>query len=332
MNVLVTGGAGYIGSHVVLELLSHDHDVVVIDDLSTGRRELVDRRAKLIVGDVGDSRKVAAILAEHAIEAVLHFAGSVIVPESMASPLKYYLNNTAKTRTLLEVCVDHGIGQFVFSSTAAVYGAPEKIPVDESAPTAPVNPYGRSKLMIEWMLKDVATACEMRFMALRYFNVAGADPRCRTGQATPDATHLVKVATEVAIGERPALEIFGTDYATEDGTCIRDFIHVSDLADIHVRALDYLRDGGSSRVLNCGYGRGFSVRQVAQAVRRVSGVDITVVDGPRRAGDPPEIVADPTALHRHLDWQPGYDDLDRIVATALAWEKKWHTELITKDG
>ncbi len=323
MNILVTGGAGYIGSHVVLELLQAGHEVVVIDDLSTGQRELVDDDARLVIGDIGDFELISSLLEDGEVDAVIHFAGSIVVPESVAHPLKYYFNNTAKTRTLLEACVGADIRYFVFSSTAAVYGEPKAIPVAESAPTTPVNPYGRSKLMIEQMLRDVAFAHDFHFAALRYFNVAGADPLGRTGQSTPNATHLIKVATQAALGVRSELAIFGTDYPTPDGTCIRDFIHVSDLADVHVRALNYLVDGGQSRALNCGYGRGFSVRQVADAVRRVSGQDFPVSDAPRRAGDPPEIVADPTRLERLFEWTPKHADLDEIVSTALAWEKSW---------
>ena len=324
MNVLVTGGAGYIGSHVTLELLSAGHDVVVVDDLSTGQRELVDERAHFALGDIGDGGLMRSLLNDFAIEAVLHFAGSIVVPESVSQPLKYYLNNTANSRTLLEACLGAGVRYFVFSSTAAVYGEPDQIPVPESAPTSPVNPYGHSKLMIEQMLRDAAAAHDFHFIALRYFNVAGADPQGRTGQATPNATHLIKVATQAALGIRQELEIFGTDYPTDDGTCIRDFIHVTDLAHVHVLALQHLMSNEESRTLNCGYGRGFSVRQVAAAVRRVSGADFPIVDGPRRPGDPPEIVADPTALTELFDWTPGHDDLDEIVATALAWETAWN--------
>ena len=323
MNVLVTGGAGYIGSHVVIELLDRGHQVVVIDDLSTGRRELVDQRARLVVGDIADAEKVRAIMADHAVEAVMHFAGSIVVPESVEEPLKYYLNNTAKTRTLLQTCLDARVRRFVFSSTAAVYGQPEVIPVDESAPTEPINPYGRSKLMTEWMLEDTAQATDLEYVALRYFNVAGADPKGRTGQATPDATHLIKVTTQTALGFRDKLSVFGTDYPTDDGTCVRDYIHVSDLADIHVCALDYLADGGESTVLNCGYGHGFSVRQVIDAVKRVGAVEFNVEDAPRRAGDPPALIANPGALQRRFHWTPKHDDLDQIVATALAWERRW---------
>lgn len=321
MRTLVTGGAGYIGSHVVLELLDSGHDVVVVDDLSTGRRELVDDRAELIVADIA-SREVAELLQEREIEAVLHFAGSIVVPESVADPLKYYLNNTSKTRTLIEACVEHQVGYFIFSSTAAVYGDAKELPVTEQTPTAPITPYGRSKLMTEWMLKDVSAAHALRFVALRYFNVAGADPKGRTGQATPQATHLIKVATQAALGQREELSIFGTDYPTPDGTCVRDYIHVTDLADVHVRALDYLAEGGESAILNCGYGRGFSVRDVARAVREVSSVDFPIQDSPRRPGDPAELIADPSTLRELFEWAPRYDDLEYIVKTALEWERQ----------
>lgn len=324
MRTLVTGGAGYIGSHVVLELLDQGHEVVVVDDLSTGRKELVDRRAELIVTDIA-SDEVATLLKDRQIEAVLHFAGSIVVPESVSDPLKYYLNNTSKTRTLIEACVKNDVRLFVFSSTAAVYGDAKVLPVTEQTPTAPITPYGRSKLMTEWMLKDVSAACDFRFVALRYFNVAGADPRGRTGQATPQATHLIKVATQAALGLREKLSVFGTDYPTPDGTCVRDYIHVTDLANVHARALEYLADGGESAILNCGYGRGFSVKDVAQAVKQVSGVDFLVEDSPRRIGDPATLIADPSALGERFDWTPKYDDLKTIVSTALEWERQMET-------
>ena len=326
MTVLVTGGAGYIGSHVVLALLDTGRDVVVVDDLSTGYRRLVDDRATLVVADVADRPVVSSVIDDHGVDAVLHFAGSIVVPESVRQPLKYYSNNVSKTRVLLEVCVEHGVEHFVFSSSAAVYGEPESIPVAESAPTDPINPYGRSKLMVEWMLRDTSRAHNLDHVSLRYFNVAGADPRGRTGQATPEATHLVKVAIQTTLGMRPELEIYGSDYPTDDGTCIRDFIHVTDLADIHVRALDYLADGGNSQTLNCGYGRGFSVRRVVDAVQRVSGADFPVVETSRRPGDPATLVADPTALTDLFDWTPTHDELDEIVASALRFEKRWQTD------
>ncbi len=321
MQILVTGGAGYIGSHVVHALVDAGEEVVVVDDLSTGRRDLLPEEAELVVGDIGDEALLDEVLTPE-VDAVMHFAGSIVVPESVEDPLSYYLNNTAKTRTLIEWCVRRGVHQFIFSSTAAVYGQPDHCPVTESTPTAPINPYGRSKLMTEWMLEDTARATDLRYVALRYFNVAGADPAGRTGQATPDATHLIKVTTQTALGLRPHLSIFGTDYPTADGTCIRDYIHVTDLADAHIRTLHHLRGGSASRVFNCGYQRGFSVRQVVDAVKRVSGVDFDVRQAPRRAGDPPELVADATAIRDNLDWTPRYDDLDTIVETALNWERR----------
>ncbi len=320
MTILVTGGAGYIGSHVVYALVDAGEEVVVVDDLSTGRRELLPPQVDLVVGDVGDEEILSEVLNAD-VEAVMHFAGSIVVPESVEKPLSYYHNNTAKTRTLIEWCVRCDVHQFVFSSTAAVYGIPDHCPVTESTPTAPINPYGRSKLMTEWMLEDTAQATDLRYVALRYFNVAGADPEGRTGQSTPEATHLIKVTTQAALGRRSHLSIFGTDYPTPDGTCIRDYIHVTDLADAHVATLQYLRDGQRSQVFNCGYGRGFSVRQVVDALRRVSGVDFEVRQASRRAGDPPQLVADSTELRRHLDWRPRHDDLDFIVDTALQWER-----------
>ena len=319
--MLITGGAGYIGSHTVLACLAAARPVVVLDNLSTGRRSLIPGDVPFYEGDVGDPKMLAQIFSEHDITAVIHFAGDIVVPESVAAPLTYYQNNTCKTRLLLQSCVDHGISRFVFSSTAAVYGEPRETPVNEEAPTRPASPYGTSKLMVEWMLRDVAAAHDLRYVALRYFNVAGSDPQGRTGQATPNATHLIKVACEVAVGKRAEAQIFGDDYETPDGTCIRDFIHVSDLARAHVNALDYLKSHSESQTLNCGYGRGYSVREVFEAVKRISGATLPLRVAPRRDGDVAVIVADSTRLRSLFDWQPEYDDLDFIVRTALDWER-----------
>jgi UDP-glucose 4-epimerase len=321
MSVLVTGGAGYIGSHMVIDLLDAGEDVVVIDNLSTGFDWAVQVPEKLYIGDIADESLVDRIIADHKVEAVIHFAGSIIVPESVADPLKYYLNNTAKSRTLIERCIKGGVKHFIFSSTAAVYGMPDTRAVDEDAPLNPMSPYGRSKLMTEWMLGDVAAAHDMSFAALRYFNVAGGDPKGRVGQSTANATHLIKVACQTALGLRPHIEVFGDDYPTADGTCIRDYIHVSDLAAAHTAALNYLRGGGESIVANCGYGHGFSVRQVLQAVERVAGHPFTIRSAPRRSGDPASVVSNPARAKATFGWKPSYDDLDIIVSHALAWEK-----------
>lgn len=322
-TVLVTGGAGYIGSHAVLALRAAGRAVVVLDDLSTGDRGLVPADVPLIVGDVADAARTGTLLRDHQVGTVMHFAGSIIVPESVADPLKYYRNNTAASRNLIEACVTAGVGRFIFSSTAAVYGNPPTRMVTEQTPTAPVSPYGWSKLMTEQMLADVAAAHpSFRSIALRYFNVAGADPHGRAGQVTPNATHLIKLACETALGRRTALNIFGTDYPTPDGTCVRDYIHVSDLADAHVCALEHLERGGDSLVLNCGYGRGYSVRQVADAVDRVLGQPLPKMEAPRRAGDPVELVADSARLRDLLGWHPRLDDLDLIVRHALEWERR----------
>ena len=320
-TILVTGGAGYIGSHVVLQLRARGERVVVLDDLSRGFRQAV-LDTPLIVGQVGDRETVLQVLREHGVDTVMHFAAFTIVPESVREPLKYYGNNTCSTRSLLESCQEAGVRHFVFSSTAAVYGIPADGMAAEDTPTAPINPYGTSKLMSEWMLRDVSAASSLRHVALRYFNVAGSDSQCRVGQATPKATLLVKVACEAAVGKRRHVSIFGTDYPTPDGTGVRDYIHVEDLATAHLNALDYLRGGGASTVLNVGYGHGYSVREVLQSVERVAGGRLAVIEEPRRAGDPPALVARADRIRRELGWQPRLDDLDTIVRTALAWEKR----------
>ncbi|HEY6941782.1 UDP-glucose 4-epimerase GalE [Dokdonella sp.] len=319
-TVLVTGGAGYIGSHVVRQLREAGTPVVVLDDLSTGFREAV-LDAPLVVGSTGDAALVDALLREHRVGAVLHFAARTIVPESVADPLRYYANNTCATRTLLEACVRHGVRRFVFSSTAAVYGPTADGRAGEDTPTQPISPYGRSKLMSEWMLRDLDASAGLRHVILRYFNVAGCDLQGRIGLSTRGSTLLFKVACEVATGRREALAIFGTDYATPDGTGIRDFIHVEDLADAHLRALDYLDRGGASTTLNCGYGHGYSVREVIAAVERASGAPLRVVERARRDGDIPALVADARRVRDVLGWTPRHDDLDLIARTALAWER-----------
>jgi UDP-glucose 4-epimerase len=320
-TILVTGGAGYIGSHVVLQLVEAGERVVVLDDLSTGFREAV-LGAELIVGNVGDQALVATVLHDHGVDTVMHFAARTIVPESVADPLRYYGNNTCATRNLLECCRDAGVKQIVFSSSAAVYGIPPGGAAREDTPLAPINPYGSSKLMSEWMLRDLAAAGGPRYVALRYFNVAGCDPEGRIGQSTKKATLLVKVACEAALGKRPRLSIFGTDYPTPDGTGVRDYIHVADLARAHLDALRYLRDGGASTTLNCGYGHGYSVREVLAAVGRAHGAPVPYVEEPRRAGDPPSLIAVSDKIRDTLGWQPRHDDLDFIARTALAWERR----------
>jgi UDP-glucose 4-epimerase len=320
-SILVTGGAGYIGSHVALQLRERGERVVVLDDLSRGFRQAV-LDTPLIVGRVGDRDSVLRLLREHAVDTVMHFAAYTIVPESVREPLKYYGNNTCSTRTLLECCLEAQVRHFVFSSTAAVYGTPATGVAAEDSPTAPINPYGTSKLMSEWMLAGVAQASTLRYAALRYFNVAGSDPGGRIGQATPNATLLIKVACEAAVGRRAEVAIFGTDYPTADGTGVRDYIHVQDLAAAHLNALDWLRKGGASTTLNVGYGHGYSVREVLASVERVSGRKLTIREQPRREGDPPALVARADRIRTELGWQPRLDDLDTIVRTAYAWEQR----------
>jgi UDP-glucose 4-epimerase len=322
MAVLVTGGAGYIGSHMVLALVGAGESVVVLDDLSAGFKEAVHPKARFVIGDVADEKLVASLIKEYKIDAVIHFAAKIVVPESVTDPLGYYLANTVKTRALLAAVVAGGVKHFVFSSTAAVYGNPEENPVGEDAKLSPMSPYGSSKLISEWMLRDVANAYDFHYVALRYFNVAGADPEGRTGQSTKGATHLIKVACETASGKRNRMSVFGTDYPTPDGTCMRDYIHVSDLVAAHLDALRYLRAGGENLVLNCGYGRGFSVLEVIDTVKRVSGKDFPVEIVGRRPGDPAAIVARAENIRKKLGWQPRYDDLATIVTHALAWEDK----------
>jgi UDP-glucose 4-epimerase len=322
MSVLVTGGAGYIGSHMVQKLRDSGEPVVVIDNLSTGYREAVPQAVPFYRGDIADQRLVGQIIADHDVTAIIHFAGSIVVPDSVADPLGYYNNNTVKSRALIEVAIETGLRHFIFSSTAAVYGAPNNNPVSENEPLVPMSPYGASKMMTEMMLADAAAAYDFNYVALRYFNVAGADPLGRCGQSTPRATHLIKVACETALGKRSQMAVFGRDYETRDGTCIRDYIHVSDLARAHWDALGYLRDGGSSDVFNCGYSRGYSVLEVINSVKAVSGVDFSVMDDERRAGDPPSLVADSAKLRDTLGWRPELEDLDTIVTHALARESK----------
>jgi UDP-glucose 4-epimerase len=322
MAVLVTGGAGYIGSHMVYQLVDAGETVVVLDNLSTGFQWAVAEDVPLIVGETGDQTLVGRVIRDYGVDAIIHFAASIVVPDSVRDPLLYYRNNTSNSRALIECAVHTDVKHFIFSSTAAVYGNPGETPVREDAPTLPISPYGWSKLMTEIMLRDAANASGLHYANLRYFNVAGADPHGRTGQSNRAATHLIKMAAETALGLRPMLEVFGTDYPTPDGTCIRDYIHVSDLVTAHCEVLRHLRAGAPSLTLNCGYGHGFSVLDVIGAVKRVSGVDFNVVNAPRRAGDASRIVAASDLARTTLGWQPRFDDLLTIVAHALAWERE----------
>jgi UDP-glucose 4-epimerase len=323
MSVLVTGGAGYIGSHMVLELLDAGENVVVIDNLSTGFRWAVAPSATLMVADIAQTDLVKETIRAHGVTAIIHFAGSIVVPDSVTDPLGYYLNNTVKSRGLIAAAVQMGVKNFIFSSSAAVYGSPKENPVSETAPPAPMSPYGSSKLMTEIMLADASRAHDFRFVTLRYFNVAGADAKGRSGQSTPRATHLIKVACEAAIGKRSQMEVFGTDYPTPDGTCLRDYIQVNDLAAAHSAALQHLRRGGASEIFNCGYSKGYSVLEVIAAVKRASSSEFKVVLSPRRAGDPAAIVAASAKIRQALGWQPCHYDLDQIVKQALNWERRF---------
>lgn len=321
MAVLVTGGAGYIGSHMVLALADAGETVVVLDNLVTGFDWAIDGRALFETGNAGDIELVTALIEKHSITEIIHFAGSIVVPESVTNPLKYYANNTATSRNLIEAAVKGGVKHFIFSSTAAVYGMTGLAPVVENTPLNPMSPYGRSKLMTEWMLADVAAAHPISYGVLRYFNVAGADPQKRSGQSTPLATHLIKVACQTALGQRPKMDIFGTDYETADGTCVRDYIHITDLIAAHALLLKHLREGGESTTLNCAYGRGYSVREVVDMVRDVSGVDFVAEEGPRRLGDPASITATGEKIRSLLGWAPKHDDLREMVETAYSWER-----------
>jgi len=322
VSVLVTGGAGYIGAHAVLALLDAGEMVVVLDDLSTGFADAVPRPAVLVQGDIGDAALLKSVMADHKVQSVMHFAAKTVVPESVADPSPYWRNNANKIARLIHAMRDRGVAQLVFSSTAAVYGEVGPEPVREDAPLAPVSPYGRSKLAAEWMIADSAAAYGLRTAALRYFNVAGADPAGRAGQSTAAATHLIKAACQAVLGKREALMVYGTDYPTPDGTGVRDYVQVTDLAGAHVAALNHLRNGGANLTLNVGYGRGYSVREVIAAVGRAAGKPVPVLEAPRRPGDPASIVADVSRIKATLNWTPRFDDLDIIVGQALAWEKR----------
>jgi UDP-glucose 4-epimerase len=321
MRVLITGGAGYIGSHVVKALGQQSHDITIYDNLSTGHKAAITA-GELVVGDLSDKEKLDKLFQEKKFEAVLHFAGSIVVPDSVSDPIGYYQNNTVNSHFLLALCQKHKVNKFIFSSTAAVYGMPGDGVCSEETETNPINPYGQSKLMTEHMLRDLAFATDFRYVALRYFNVSGADPEGRIGQSFPQATHLIKVACETACGKRESINVFGTDYLTPDGTCVRDYIHVSDLADAHVKALEYLNTGAKSQILNCGYGHGFSVKEVLSQVKEVTGIDFKVVEVPRRPGDPASLTAKVELIHQTIGWKPKYDDLKIIIKSAYEWEKK----------
>lgn len=321
MNLLVTGGAGYIGSHVVRQLGEAGHQIVVFDNLSTGREEAV-LYGELVIGDLADREALAQLFATHRFDAVLHFAAKIVVPESVAQPLMYYGNNTRNTLNLLEYMNEYQVRYLVFSCTAAVYGIPDVVPVSEMAPLQPINPYGASKMMSERMIADYAASSEMTFVSLRYFNVAGADLECRIGQATPNATHLIKVGCEAVVGKRESVSIFGTDFSTPDGTGVRDYIHVEDLAAAHLASLEFLVEHNRSEILNCGYGTGYSVREVLDEMSVVAGMPLTIVEAPRRAGDPPKLIANTEKILNELNWSPKFNDLSVIIKSALKWEEK----------
>src|SRR5580692_5826377 len=324
MTTLVTGGAGYIGSHTVYALLDRGDKVVVLDNLSTGVKAQVGASATFVQGDVADAGLAKKIIADHGVDSVIHFAGSIVVPDSVADPLGYYENNVVKSRALIAACVEAGVKHFLFSSTATVYAEDARQPLAETERKAPISPYARSKLMTEWMLEDVSRATPLRHIVLRYFNVAGADPQGRTGQSTPKATHLIKRAAQVALGRVPQLDIFGTDYPTPDGTGVRDYIHVTDLANAHLLALDVLKAGAASTTYNVGYGRGLSVREVIAGVEKVTGEKLPARESPRRPGDPPTLISDPTRLKTELGWAPRHEDLDEIIRSAIAWERRFN--------
>jgi UDP-glucose 4-epimerase len=324
MTTLVTGGAGYIGSHTVYALLDRGDKVVVLDNLSTGVKAQVGAKAGFVLGDVADTDLVKKTIADHGVDSVIHFAGSIVVPDSVADPLGYYENNVVKSRSLVAACVETGVKNFLFSSTATVYAEDARQPLAEGERKAPISPYARSKLMTEWMLEDVSRATSLRHMVLRYFNVAGADGQGRTGQSTPKATHLIKRAAQVVLGRVPQLDIFGTDYPTPDGTGVRDYIHVTDLAEAHLLALDALKGGATSNTYNVGYGRGLSVRQVITGVEKVTGEKLSTRESPRRAGDPPTLISDPTRLKTDLGWTPRHENLDEIIRSAIGWERRFN--------